>query len=180
MILPLRKRIMEKAKNPQFSQLLKNSDNAKILEAIGELREEGTDQVLEILAQLFIDNPDSEIRSAITQFFCDLKNQSSAETVIALINNKHLHKAKQMLVSSCWQTRLNYILYLETFIDLVMTEPFEIAFEAFTVVENIECRVSEGRKKELTDFISSKLDACRESNLVLADDLISIVEQYEE
>ena len=61
-----------------------------------------------------------------------------------------------------------------------MTEPFEIAFEAFTVVENIECRVSEGRKKELKDFISSKLDVCREGNLVLADDLISIVEQYEE
>lgn len=171
---------MENSKNSNILQQFQEAHSAKIISIINELREEGSDQVLEILAKYYLSTSDAEVRNAISRFFCDLQNQSSAAVIVELINNQDYQGAKQMLVSSCWQTRINYILYLETFIELVFNEPFEIAFEAFTVIENIDSRVSEGRKNELIAFIESRIDSCRDENLVLADDIAAIVRQYEE
>jgi len=171
---------MENQKKEDLAQLLDKTDNTSILNAIAILRDEGNDQLLELVIQIYISNSDREVRTAIFQLICDLKNQKSAEFVMAFINNPELASAKQMLVSSCWQSRLNYIQYFELFIQMVFVEPFEIAFEAFTVIENMEDRVSESRKKELINYIDSHLSECRIENQVLADDLVSIIKQYEE
>jgi hypothetical protein len=171
---------MEKEQNKILSEQLKSANKELIIETIKSLRNEGNDEVLEILIQVYLNQKDLEINEAIYRFFCDLKNQPSAETVIRLIKNPEYHQAKKMLVSSCWQSRLNYIIYMETFIAMVFNEPFELAFEAFTVVENMEARVSEQRKNELLAFVDANMDNCIDDNLVLADDLKGIIRLYPE
>ncbi len=171
---------MENQKKENLAKLLETKDNTSILNAIAILRDEGNDQLLELLVKIYISNTYREVRTAIFQLICDLKNQKSAEFVVSFINDPELSAAKQMLVSSCWQSRLNYIQYFELFIQMVFVEPFEIAFEAFTVIENMEDRVSELRKKELIHYIDSHLSECRIENQVLADDLAAIIKQYEE
>ncbi|PKP08423.1 MAG: hypothetical protein CVU09_15875 [Bacteroidetes bacterium HGW-Bacteroidetes-4] len=171
---------MENGQNKILAEQLKSANKELILDTIKSLRHDGNDEVLEILTQIYLNQTNNEISQAIYRFFCDLKNQPSAETVIRLIKNPEYHQAKKMLVSSCWQSRLNYIVYLETFIAMVFSEPFELAFEAFTVVENMEARVSEQRKKELLAFVDANMDNCIDDNLVLADDLKGIIQLYPE
>jgi hypothetical protein len=171
---------MENKQNTELFKHLQSADKAEVLNAIKALRDGGKDSILELLTKIYLNNTDKEIEVAIYKIFCDLKNQESAATVIELINDTALNKARKMLISSCWQSRLNYILHLETFIDLVLTQPFEIAFEAFTVIENLETRVSANRKNELMAFIDAHMDECLDDNLVLADDLKGIIRQYEE
>jgi hypothetical protein len=171
---------MENGQKKILAEQLKSANKELILDTIKSLRHDGNDEVLEILTQIYLNQTNNEISEAIYRFFCDLKNQTSAETVIQLIKNPEYHQAKKMLVSSCWQSRLNYILYLETFIAMVFNEPFELAFEAFTVVENMEARVSEQRKNELLAFVDANMDNCIDDNLVLADDLKGIIRLYPE
>lgn len=170
---------MENNQNKELFKHLQSADKNQVLDAIKALRDEGKDSILELLTKIYLNNTDKEIESAIYKIFCDLKNQHSAESIIELIKNPEYRAARKMLVSSCWQSRLNYIIHLETFIDLVITEPFEIAFEAFTVIENLDTRVSEERKNELVAFVDANLDKCLDDNQVLADDLKSIIRQYE-
>ncbi|MGE4290002.1 MAG: hypothetical protein AB7E36_15060 [Salinivirgaceae bacterium] len=171
---------MENKQNKILAEQLKSANKELILDTIKSLRHEGNDEVLELLTQMYLNQTNNEISEAIYRFFCDLKNQHSAETVMQLIKNPEYHQAKKMLVSSCWQSRLNYIVYLETFIAMVFNEPFELAFEAFTVVENMEARVSEQRKNELLAFVDANMDNCIDDNLVLADDLKGIIRLYPE
>ena len=39
---------------------------------------------------------------------------------------------------ACWQNGMDFSAYFEVFTDLVINEEWEIAFEAFTVIENFE------------------------------------------
>ena len=39
---------------------------------------------------------------------------------------------------ACWQNGLDYSLFLLVFVDFVIKEDWETAFEAFTVIENME------------------------------------------
>lgn len=171
---------MEKAQNKVLAEQLKSANKELILDTIKSLRNDGNNEVLELLTQIYLNQTDNEISQAIYRFFCDLKNQPSTEKVMQLIKNQEYHEARKMLVSSCWQSRLNYITYLETFISMVLREPFELAFEAFTVVENMEARISEQRKNELLAFVDANMDDCLGDNLVLADDLKGIIRLYPE
>ena len=143
---------MEQKSKEEISKLLNNPDNSIVLNTINELRDQGNDNLLEILCQIYIDNEDREIRTSIFQLFCDLKSQKSTEYVMQLIQNANYKVAKQMLISSCWQSRLNYSNFLEIFILMVITESFEISFEAFTVIENLDVPLEEKRKNELIRY----------------------------
>ena len=162
------------------SQLLFSKDEKVVIKAINDLRKLGEDKDLTVLIELYSKNDSVDIKKMIYQFFCDLRSQSSTTSIIQILRSTTDKDTLKMLVSSCWQTRLNYIDAFELFIDFVLNEDFEISFEAFTLIESFEEKASQDRKKELTSYVKNNIDICKEENMVLASDLSGIIEDYKE
>jgi hypothetical protein len=45
---------------------------------------------------------------------------------------------RKTILTACWQNGLDFSTFLPVFIDLVIHEDWETAFEAFTVIDNFE------------------------------------------
>lgn len=55
----------------------------------------------------------------------------------AIENDKYKSIRKEIL-TACWQNGLDFSAFLPVFIDFIIREDWEIAFEAFTVIDNLE------------------------------------------
>jgi len=170
--------MMTENKKPTIKDQLFSKNNKIVIETIKKLRETGKDNDLNTLIELYVNNNNKEVNQLIYQLFCDLKTQKSTITIANLIKNTTDKQTLKMLVSTCWQSRLNYINSFELFIDLVINEAFEISFEAFTLIENFEEKTTENRKTELTTYVKNNIKKCKDDNLALAVDLVQIIENY--
>lgn len=171
---------MAEKKKISNRELLFSKDEKKVIKAISDLREKGSGDDLIILIELYEKADSAEIKKLIYQFFCDLRSQSSTDIILQQLRSATDRDTLKMLISSCWQTRLNYIDAFELFIDFVLNEEFDISFEAFTLLENFEDKTTSARKKVLSKYVKNKIDNCKDENLVLASDLSQIIENYKE
>lgn len=170
---------MDKNKKAGYIKTLKSENEKLVVKAIDDLRKEGENELLYNLISLYQHSDNKNIKDKVAALFCDLKNQESAPYVVDIIEDDSFSESKPMLVSSCWQSRLDYADYLEVFIKLTITAPFLVAFEAFTVIENIESKVTRERKSELIDYTKSLLHNVPEENLSLAGEIPQLIEQFD-
>ncbi len=165
-------------KQSNIRALLLSNDEKIVKENIEKLRESGTDNDLVLLAEIYKNIEPNDIKFSISQLFSDVQNQKSTDTIVRLIKTTDDKSVLKMLISSCWQSRLNYIDHFELFIDMLLHEPFEIAFEAFTVIESFEEITTQSRISALVEYVNKNLETCKPENTGLADDLVKIIENY--
>jgi len=170
---------MAENKDQLIRELLLSNNEEAVINTLNELREKGKDNDLNTLAEVYMNTESNEVKKLISQFFCDLQLQTSADAMVRLIKTTTDKPTLKMLVASCWQSRLNYISHFELFIYLVIHESFEISFEAFTLIESYEEKITDQRKKELSTYLKISLKSCNEENLVFATDLVKIIEGYD-
>jgi hypothetical protein len=63
---------------------------------------------------------------------------------------------------------------------LVFDSPFELAFEAFTVIENRQGSVTAERRAELVNYIEKRLAEEGDYNESLTSGLVEIVKNYDD
>ena len=167
-------------KSNEILNNLKSTDSEFVLETIEKIRESGNQFIMEGLFDLLHNTPFPEIRKSILVLFSELKNNESVPPLIeAVTSEKYLTERKE-LVACCWQNGLNYNEYLPVFIDLVIRESFMIAFEAFTVIENMYGNIPD----EIIDREITKVeDALREADedkTYLLKGLLTIIREIPE
>jgi len=122
---------------------LKSADTDSLLETIGQIRKSGNSIVLGELIALLHQTEAVEIKKNILNLLSELKDKPSAHALINAIKSEKYVNERAELIACCWQNGLNYNEYLPFFIDLVINEEFLIAFEAFTVIENMTGRIED-------------------------------------
>jgi HEAT repeat protein len=123
------------------------SKNAEIiLSTIKEIRKEGSIAIIPELLLLLNTTDNEEIKKSITNLLYDLKDKKAVPHIIKAINNKKYSNILHTLISSCWESGLDYSKYLNIFIDLCLTSEYLIALEAFTVIENMQEIADEDEK----------------------------------
>lgn len=124
--------------DPLLLANLNSGNEALVIKTIDTLRGKGNSSYLPHLIQLLMVSPSELIRNKIFQLFSELKDIHSRTFMIeAILDDQYLLYRKE-LISCCWQNGLDYSDYLPEFVDLVIGNEMEIAFEAFTVIENME------------------------------------------
>lgn len=159
---------------------LQSKNNDDLQKTLERIRNQGNDALLEHLGNLYISNTNAIIRNKIAAIFMDLKQQSSVKFLIKMLQETDNDALKKLILSSCWQSRLDFTQDLEIFIDFVIHANFELSFEAFSVIENVEQKISHQRKHELMDYIQGILPQCREENLSFANNMAQIIHDYHE
>ncbi|MDP3434327.1 MAG: hypothetical protein Q8T04_15375, partial [Bacteroidota bacterium] len=81
----------------------------------------------------------------IAGIFANLKDKDSVPLLIEAIQNQKYAPELKLLVSGCWENGLNYTNYLSLFVDLLIRQDFPVAFEAYTVITNMETTIDQAK-----------------------------------
>lgn len=110
----------------------------KVIQTINRIKEIGNKDYLPVLFDLLLSNPDASIKNEIEIILGTIKDKNSVPLFIEALQNVKYKPVQKSLLMACWQNGLDYSLFLPVFVDFVIKEEWETAFEAFTVIENME------------------------------------------
>jgi hypothetical protein len=113
----------------------------------------------------------------IEGFFNDIKDHSVRPEVIAEIRKPWNTNTISMLVSSCWQSGLDYSDYMTDIAMVFLESDYVTAIECMTVISESVNNSSRERKDEIIRIVrESPLSFTNEKN-ALTQELISILEK---
>lgn len=160
------------------SKVLDNlqSDNSELVtNTIKELRESGNSGYVPILIELLHASDNPEIKQKIISLLSDLKHSDAIPKIVDAIQNIKYASELRDLVATCWENGLDFSQHLNLFVDLVIKEEFLVAFEAFTVIENMSGKIDDAEKAKQVKKIQQALKSTTEAKVMLLEDLIHII-----
>ena len=167
-------------KSKEILTNLKSTDSEFVLETIDKVRGSGNNFILLEPIDLVHNTEHPEIKKSVLNLLSELKNQESVPSLIAAIKNEKYTNERKDLLACCWQNGLSYNEYLPVFIDLVIHEEFLIAFEAFTVIENICGRVEDEVIDAEKIKVNDALKNASEQKAYLLNGLLAIIRDIPE
>jgi len=122
-------------------QIKKNLFSAKtdvVLSAIEAVKNKGNKLYIPILFDLLNSAPEPEIETEVKNLLGTVKDKETINGFMRAIEEEKYKPIRKSILTACWQNGLDFSTFLPVFIDLVINEDWEIAFEAFTVIDNLE------------------------------------------
>jgi hypothetical protein len=121
-----------------IKEQLFSTDTKTVISAINSIKRNGNKLYIPVLFDLLSTQPEKEIEAEIKKLLATVKDIKTIDSFIeAVQNEKYKHILKTILIV-CWQNGLDFSSYTPVFIDIIINEEWEIAFEAFTIIDNLE------------------------------------------
>jgi len=170
--------IKSEKKIKELADVLSKDNNIVINEAIELLRQEKPfEGAIGLLTEFYDGTDDFSIRKSISGFLNDLKDQAACEEVIKEIRKKWKSDTISMLISSCWQSGLNYSEYSADLAKVFLNGDYITAIECLTVIEESVNDLSEPLKKEIIKMLEESPVSQINEKQSLTLELISILER---
>lgn len=122
----------------KIKQDLFSANPETVILAINSIKSKGNKLYLPMLFDLLNSNPGREIELEITRLLGTVKDKEAINSFMRTIEDDNYKAIRKTLLVSCWQNGLDFSTFLPVFIDLVISGDWEIAFEAFTIIDNLE------------------------------------------
>ena len=138
----------------ELSEIFNKDNNILITNAIEQLREEQPfEGAIGLLTSLYDKSDDIQIRRAIEGFMNDIKDQSASIEIINEIRKVWKSDTISMLISSCWQSGLDYSEYSADMAKVFLTCDYVTAIECLTVIEESSSELSKEKKDEIIKLL---------------------------
>jgi hypothetical protein len=109
-----------------------------VISAIEKVKEKGNKLYIPLLFDLLNSSPELEIETEIKNLLGTIKDKNTVNSFMRAIEDDKYKGIRKTILTACWQNGLDFSTFLPVFIDLVIHEDWETAFEAFTVIDNFE------------------------------------------
>lgn len=128
----------------QINDYLASNDEKQIKQALSGLKADGDSTVIIPLADLLLKNKENgKYQKEILEIFSSLKDTSTVETMIEVIRNENYLPVRQLLLSTIWNTALDYTNYLSDFVLIACEGNFMEALDCLTIIENMTGEIEE-------------------------------------
>ncbi len=118
--------------------VLQSGQVRAILGKLKELKSTGHAIILPYILDLLLPSAaEEDIAKEVLQLLCDLKEQDCAPVIAGYIREKDFGENLAGVLSSCWQSRLNFAEHLPVFVECFIKGDYQESLEAFTVVEEM-------------------------------------------
>lgn len=132
----------EKMKQENINEKLRLALNSEDIEVVKDALEKisvtGNRFYLPLLFDLLNTMPEHEVEVEITKLIGSVKNKESVNTFMRAVEDEKYKPIRQKLLAACWQNGLDFSNFIPVFIDFIINEDWETAFEAFTLIDNLE------------------------------------------
>lgn len=117
---------------------LETAGEEKILEALKLAEEKGNDSLIPVVISLALTHKSEVVVNAATELLRSVKSKALIPSIIEAIGSSNKVADRKKLVALCWECSIKCDPYLSFFTELAINEPFEVALEAITVIEEME------------------------------------------
>jgi len=121
----------------QIIQDLNSDQDSTVLKAIRKSRTKGTEQVIPILFKVYAATKSNVIQEAITKLVNELKSTNAVEPLIKQLSSPQ-ENCRLLALSAIWNSGLNVNEYVDEIIQSATNGSFMEAFEALTIIENLD------------------------------------------
>jgi len=124
--------------NKEVIKHLKSGNSSLILEILKHIESEGNADILKEVIELLHSTNDTIVRDQIVKILENLNEQDCAQVLVHSLEDILYKDIWSLLVSACWKNGLDYSDHVEIFTDIFIKSDFQLAFDAFTVIDNVE------------------------------------------
>lgn len=124
--------------NEETRKRLFSASTETVVSAIQSLKEAGNKDYLPLLFDMLLARPEPEIQNEILNLLANIKDKETIPVLTDALQNGKYQSIRKELTAVCWQSGMDFSSNMEVFIDLIINEEWNVAFEAFTVIENFE------------------------------------------
>ncbi len=142
---------MAKNTNLNYNNILKNTNSDDVINILKSLINKGDNVSLDIVIDVYKNVNNKNLEKLIFELFIIVNDKKFAKKMISLLDYNFEQQKKVKLISFFWQSKMNFIDYLDKFIFLTNTNVIEYLIELFTVIERI-IDENEINNKKLDDF----------------------------
>lgn len=131
----------EKERINKMKQLLldvKSGREDKISSALKGLKVHGDQSVLAPLIEVWNKGISEKNQEELISFLNDLKSNESVYPIIDILRDNDYRKIHTPLLSTIWNSPIDYSEYLVDFVALAVQGDFLMALECLTIIENLE------------------------------------------
>lgn len=158
--------------------LLNKDNNILINEAIGLLRDElPFEGAIGAIVSYYDRCDDFAVRKTIEGFMNDIKDQLASTEVISEIRKPWKDDTISMLVSSCWQSGLDYSEFSTDFACVFVRGDYITAIECLTVIEESASELTTVVKDEIRKIVAESSSAFSHEKKSLTDELMAILDR---
>ena len=116
-----------------------NSGNAaKISGAIKSLKVNGDITILRPLVELLKTDVSHQTETEILEFLGDVKSTKASTEIIAILRDEQFLGQRQQVLSTIWNSKLDYSEYIAEFVEIACDGNFMEALECLTIIENLD------------------------------------------
>lgn len=124
--------------NQQIKLNLFSPKTEVVLEALKQVKSFGNRLYIPLLFDLLLSTPLQEVEEEIKSILGTIKDKQTINSFMRGIEDEKYKPIRKKILTACWQNGLDFSTFVPVFIDLIINEDWEIAFEAFTVIDNLE------------------------------------------
>lgn len=147
-------------------------DTLVVLEALNSLKNKGNKYYMPILFELLLSKPETEVEKEIIQLLGTIKDKEAVSVFIHALSEAKFKPVRKEILSACWQNGLDFSSAIDIFADIVINDEWEVAFEAFTVIENMEHLPAKDDFKETKLKIARALKSANEQKVYFLEELL--------
>lgn len=156
----------------QIKKNLFSANTNVVISAIETIQKKGNKLYIPILFDLLNSSPETEIESEIINLLGTVKDKETVNSFVRAIEDDKYKGIRKSILTACWQNGLDFSTFLPVFIDLIINEEWEIAFEAFTVVDNLEFLPSDEIIKVSVSKINKAMSAASDQNKYFLNEIL--------
>ena len=127
---------MSEKRYKELAKIIRSGDPVSIEKAIVTLRsQEPLRGAILLMQELLDSDPGEELSTLISAFLNDMSIQEMAGEVIEAIDCSENESTRERLISSCWQSGIDYSGWIGKFVGYSATYSYMCALECYSVIE---------------------------------------------
>lgn len=146
-----------------------------VIDTLEEIKFSGNSKLLPFLIDLLHVSKNNDVKTQVYNILSELKHSDSIPILMEAIQNVNYKNEQEMLIRACWENGLDFTPYMSDFVELVIKGEYMIAFEAFTVIENLDGHISEIESENLLLKLKQGLESALNERKVLISELIQFI-----
>lgn len=130
---------------------------------------------IRILTEVYDKTDDLIVKELIRNFMNDIKESGTRPEIMAEIRKSHKAETICMLVSSCWQSGLDYSGFAADLIKVFLNGDYLVSLECLTVIEESLHNIPGKMKNEMIIYLEQNKENIIDEKRALINELISIL-----
>ncbi len=161
--------------NKELTKNLRSTKTETVITTLKYISTDGNKEIMPEVINLLHHTTSTIVRDEIIKILENLKDQNSTQALVNAIKDIKYKDELSVLVPACWKNGLNFEEHIETFIDIFIQADFQLAFDAFTVIDNFN-KIDPKKAEQSLIKLENTIEDTSDSKRPLFYELMNIIE----